>query len=51
LYANKHSRLVPNETSELLPTNPDGSRSVDREWDQAETWRQMEEVYKSGILP
>ncbi|KAH6663318.1 protein GCY [Plectosphaerella plurivora] len=41
-------RLVANETSELLPVNPDGSRSVDRTWDQAETWRQMEEVYKSG---
>lgn len=41
-------RLVPNETSALLPTNPDGSRSVDRSWDQGETWRQMEELYKSG---
>uniref|UniRef100_A0A8H7NB54 NADP-dependent oxidoreductase domain-containing protein n=1 Tax=Bionectria ochroleuca TaxID=29856 RepID=A0A8H7NB54_BIOOC len=41
-------RLVPNETSELLPVNPDGTRSVDRSWDQSETWRQMEEVYKSG---
>ncbi|KAJ4294209.1 hypothetical protein N0V90_007899 [Kalmusia sp. IMI 367209] len=37
-----------NETSELLPVNPDGTRSVDRSWDQSETWRQMEEVYKSG---
>ncbi|KAH8782974.1 protein GCY [Diaporthe sp. PMI_573] len=41
-------RLVPNETNELLPVNPDGTRSVDRSWDQSETWRQMEEVYKSG---
>lgn len=41
-------RLVPNETSELLPTNPDGTRSIDRSWDQSKTWRQMEEVYKSG---
>ncbi|RSL70401.1 hypothetical protein CEP53_001839 [Fusarium sp. AF-6] len=41
-------RLVPNETSDLLPVNPDGTRSVDRSWDQSETWRQMEEVYKSG---
>ncbi|CAH0028451.1 unnamed protein product [Clonostachys rhizophaga] len=41
-------RLVPNETSELLPVNPDGTRSVDRSWDQSETWRQMEEVYNSG---
>lgn len=37
-----------NETSELLPTNPDGTRSIDRSWDQSKTWRQMEEVYKSG---
>lgn len=28
--------------------NPDGTRAVDRSWDQNETWRQMEEVYKSG---
>ncbi|KAF4296020.1 hypothetical protein CNMCM8686_002790 [Aspergillus fumigatus] len=41
-------RLVPNETSELLPVNPDGTRSVDRSWDQSETWRQMEEIYKAG---
>lgn len=39
---------LKNETSELLPVNPDGSRSVDRSWDQSETWRQMEELYKSG---
>ncbi|KAF2996766.1 hypothetical protein E8E14_003713 [Neopestalotiopsis sp. 37M] len=43
-------RLVPNETSDLLPVNPDGSRSVDRSWDQGETWRQMEELYKSGTV-
>ncbi|KAI1086673.1 protein GCY [Rostrohypoxylon terebratum] len=41
-------RLVPNETSELFPLNPDGTRAVDRSWDQSETWRQMEEIYKSG---
>ncbi|RMJ05053.1 hypothetical protein BHE90_011068 [Fusarium euwallaceae] len=41
-------RLVPNETSDLLPVNPDGTRSVDRSWDQSETWRQMEKVYESG---
>ncbi|KAJ5085067.1 aldo-keto reductase [Penicillium argentinense] len=41
-------RLVPNESSALLPVNPDGTRSVDRSWDQSETWRQMEEVYKTG---
>jgi glycerol 2-dehydrogenase (NADP+) len=43
-----HSRLVPNETSQLLPTNPDGTRSVDRSWDQRDTWKQMEQVYRSG---
>ncbi|WOO78232.1 Glycerol 2-dehydrogenase (NADP(+)) [Vanrija pseudolonga] len=41
-------RLVANETSELLPVNPDGSRSVDRSWDQAETWRQMEDLLRTG---
>ncbi|KAL3484162.1 NADP-dependent oxidoreductase domain-containing protein [Aspergillus germanicus] len=41
-------RLVPNESSDLLPVNPDGTRSVDRSWDQSETWRQMEEVYRAG---
>lgn len=40
--------LSQNESSGLLPVNPDGSRSVDRDWDQSETWRQMEEVYASG---
>ncbi|KAK9446819.1 protein GCY [Limtongia smithiae] len=41
-------RLVPNESSALLPVNPDGTRSIDRSWDMNETWRQMEEVYKTG---
>ncbi|KFZ03327.1 hypothetical protein V502_11042 [Pseudogymnoascus sp. VKM F-4520 (FW-2644)] len=41
-------RLVPNETSALFPTNEDGSRSVDSSWNQQDTWRRMEEVYKSG---
>ncbi|KAJ6443388.1 Heat Labile Enterotoxin Type Iib [Purpureocillium lavendulum] len=41
-------RLVPNETSELLPTNPDGTRSIDTSWNQQDTWRQMEEVYRAG---
>lgn len=40
--------LSQNESSGLLPVNSDGSRSVDRDWDQSETWRQMEEVYASG---
>ncbi|RMZ01950.1 hypothetical protein D0862_06200 [Hortaea werneckii] len=37
-----------NETHPLLPTNPDGSRAVDRSWDMSKTWLQMEEVYKTG---
>lgn len=41
-------RLVPNETSDLLPTNPDGTRSIDFSWNQQDTWRQMEEVYRAG---
>ncbi|KAL1962695.1 hypothetical protein VTN77DRAFT_9239 [Rasamsonia byssochlamydoides] len=41
-------RLVPNETSALFPTNPDGTRAVDRSWNQQDTWRQMEELYKAG---
>ncbi|QKX54710.1 uncharacterized protein TRUGW13939_01798, partial [Talaromyces rugulosus] len=41
-------RLVPNETSALFPLNPDGTRAVDRSWNQQETWRQMEAVYGSG---
>jgi glycerol 2-dehydrogenase (NADP+) len=44
------STLTPqqNETSDLLPVNPDGTRSIDRSWNQSETWRQMEELYRSG---
>ncbi|KAL2810613.1 NADP-dependent oxidoreductase domain-containing protein [Aspergillus granulosus] len=41
-------RLVPNELSALLPVNPNGTRAVDRSWEQTETWRQMEEVYKAS---
>jgi glycerol 2-dehydrogenase (NADP+) len=43
-----NSRLVPNETSALFPTNPDGTRAVDRSWNQQDTWRQMEELYEAG---
>ncbi|KAF4119291.1 LOW QUALITY PROTEIN: glycerol 2-dehydrogenase (NADP+) [Geosmithia morbida] len=41
-------RLVPNGSSEFFPVNPDGTRAVDRSWNLADTWRQMEEVYNSG---
>lgn len=42
------ARTIPNETSDLFPTTETGARNVDWEWDQAETWRQMEEVLESG---
>ncbi|KAK5265706.1 hypothetical protein LTR99_008844 [Exophiala xenobiotica] len=41
-------RLVPNESSDLLPVNPDGSRAIDRDWDMAKTWAQMEDILASG---
>jgi glycerol 2-dehydrogenase (NADP+) len=42
-------RLVPQATGDpLLPVLADGTRPVDRSWDQAETWRQMEAIYASG---
>ncbi|KAL7423039.1 hypothetical protein Q5752_002338 [Cryptotrichosporon argae] len=41
-------RTVPNGTHPLFPTKPDGSRNIDWDWDQAETWRQMEAVMASG---
>ena len=37
-----------NESSALLPVNPDGTRSIDKSWDQSKTWSQMEKVYASG---
>ncbi|KAK6384352.1 hypothetical protein LTS17_001915 [Exophiala oligosperma] len=37
-----------NGSNELLPVNPDGSRSVDRGWDMSKTWAQMEEILASG---
>jgi glycerol 2-dehydrogenase (NADP+) len=41
-------RTVENGTSKLFPTKPDGSRNIDRAWDQAETWRQMEALLAKG---
>ncbi|GAA5892679.1 hypothetical protein JCM6882_000554 [Rhodosporidiobolus microsporus] len=41
-------RLVANESSRLLPVNPDGTRAVDREWDMSKTWAGMERVFRSG---
>ena len=48
IYQPGTSRLVANEGSALFPVNPDGSRAVDRSWDQGETWRQMEAVLAKG---
>lgn len=32
----------------MFPVKPDGSRNIDRKWDQADTWRAMEKVLASG---
>lgn len=37
-----------NQSSELLPINPDGSRAIDRDWDMGRTWAQMEDILASG---
>jgi glycerol 2-dehydrogenase (NADP+) len=39
---------VENGTSALFPVKPDGSRNIDRAWDQAATWAQMEALLASG---
>lgn len=41
-------RLVENGTSHVIPLKPDGSRNIDEEWDQANTWAQMEKLVESG---
>ncbi|GAA5995279.1 uncharacterized protein JCM10292_005074 [Rhodotorula paludigena] len=41
-------RLVSNESSKLLPVNPDGSRAVDRDWDMSKTWASMEKLLRTG---
>ncbi|ODN81754.1 hypothetical protein L202_02139 [Cryptococcus amylolentus CBS 6039] len=41
-------RLEPNGTHPLFPVKPDGSRSLDWDWDQSKTWAQMEDVLKKG---
>jgi glycerol 2-dehydrogenase (NADP+) len=43
-------RTVENGTSKLFPTKPDGSRNIDRAWDQAETWRPMEALLAEQYL-
>jgi glycerol 2-dehydrogenase (NADP+) len=42
------ARTVENGTDKLFPVTKEGARNVDWDWDQAETWRQMEEVLASG---
>lgn len=37
-----------NESSQLLPVNPDGTRAIDRDWDMGKTWAQMEDILASG---
>jgi glycerol 2-dehydrogenase (NADP+) len=39
---------VQNDTDPFLPLNADGTRAVDHDWDQASTWRQMEQIYRTG---
>lgn len=41
-------RTIPNGTSPLFPTKPDGSRNIDWEWDQKDTWSQMEAMLAKG---
>jgi len=39
---------VENGSNPLFPVKEDGSRNIDREWDQAKTWAQMEEMVAKG---
>lgn len=39
---------MENGTKPLFPTKSDGSRNIDWEWDQADTWKQMEAVLAKG---
>lgn len=42
------ARTVKNGTSELFPVTESGARNVDWDWDQADTWRQMEALLQTG---
>lgn len=42
------ARTVENGTDKLFPVTDTGARNVDWDWDQAETWRQMEETLATG---
>lgn len=39
---------MPNGSSELFPVKEDGSRNIDRAWNQADTWKQMEDLVAKG---
>ena len=41
-------RLVDNGSHWLFPTKEDGSRNVDWEWKQAQTWKGMEALLETG---
>jgi len=41
-------RTVENGSNPLFPVKEDGSRNIDRDWDQATTWAQMEEMVAKG---
>jgi glycerol 2-dehydrogenase (NADP+) len=40
--------LNPNGNHRLIPTLPDGTRDVVRDWKLTDTWKQMEELVKKG---
>ena len=41
-------RLVPDDKGSAIPLRADGSRATDWDWDQAKTWKQMEEMVAKG---
>lgn len=43
-----HLKTKPDEPNNNFPLNEDGSRAVEKEFDQGKTWAQMEKIYKDG---
>jgi aryl-alcohol dehydrogenase-like predicted oxidoreductase len=41
-------RTVPNGSNALFPVKEDGSRNIDWEWQQKDTWAQMEKLLEQG---
>ena len=39
-------KTKPDDPNNLFPVNEDGTRSVDKDFDQNKTWAQMEKIYK-----